>query len=104
MSNRAFYDADVATFLCESADTIIGKITQKHSQELIHQQTGAWANQIEILHSSLQNFTDGHLLFEVLIPRMGRRVDAVLIYKNILNIRTIVRIRNGHKIISCCKP
>lgn len=84
MSSRAFYSADIGAFLAESADAIIGKITQNHSQEIVHQQTGAWASQIEILQTTLQDFDDGYLLFEVLIPRMGRRADAVLIYKNIL--------------------
>jgi DUF2075 family protein len=74
----------MGTFLADSTDAIIGKITQNHSQEIVYQQTGAWASQIEILQTALQNFENGYILFEVLIPRMGRRVDAVLIYKNIL--------------------
>lgn len=84
MSSRAFYNADIASFLAESPDAIIGKITQNHSQEIVHQQTGAWASQIEILQLALQDLDEGYLLFEVLIPRMGKRADAVLIYKNIL--------------------
>lgn len=84
MSSRAFYNADIASFLADSADAIIGKITQNHSQEIVHQQTGAWASQIEILQIALQDLEEGYLLFEVLIPRMGKRADAVLIYKNIL--------------------
>lgn len=84
MSSRAFYSADLATFRSESVDAIIGKITQNHSQEIVHQQTGAWASQIEILQNTLQDLEEGYLLFEVLIPRMGRRADAVLIYQNVL--------------------
>ncbi|BBB58278.1 hypothetical protein UNDKW_0005 [Undibacterium sp. KW1] len=84
MSNRAFYTADVTSFLNESTDSIIGKITQNHSQELLHQQTGAWLSQIDILQESMQGFNEGYLFFEFQIPRMGRRADAVLIYKNII--------------------
>lgn len=84
MSRRAYYSALVQDFLNESTDSIIGKITQNHSQNLEHLQTGAWRQQIEILQRELQNFKCGYILFEVLIPRMGRRADTVLIYKNFI--------------------
>lgn len=84
MSNRAYYSANIVDFLIESADSIIGKITQNHSQNLEHLQTGAWAGQIEILQVALQFLNAGHILFEVKIPRMGRRADVVLIYKDLI--------------------
>lgn len=84
MVNRAFYIAEVVHFISESVDSIVGKITQHHSQDLVHQQTGAWAKQIEILQNALCTYKEGVLLFEVQIPRMGRRADAVLLYKDIL--------------------
>jgi hypothetical protein len=84
MSSRSFYNAEVLDFLRESPDAIIGKITQRHSQEITHEQTGAWLNQIQLLQKCLVNLNEGFLLFEVLIPRMGKRADVVLIYKNIL--------------------
>lgn len=84
MGNRAYYASTVTLFLLESPDAIIGKITQDHSQDLVHQQTGAWAKQIEILQIALKPFGEGHILFEVQIPRMGRRADAVFIYQDII--------------------
>lgn len=84
MSSRSFYNADVLDFLRESPDAILGQITRNHSQEITHEQTGAWLSQIALLQKCLANLTEGFLLFEVLIPRMGKRADAVLIYKNLL--------------------
>ncbi|MBC3883166.1 DUF2075 domain-containing protein [Undibacterium sp. LX40W] len=84
MSSRSFYNAEVPDFLRESPDAIIGKITQRHSQEINHEQTGAWLSQINLLQKCLAGLTEGFLLFEVLIPRMGKRADVVLIYKDIL--------------------
>lgn len=84
MSHRAYYSAEVVHFLIEPVDSIIGKITQNHSQSLEHLQTGAWARQIEILHDAIQPLREGHILFEVQIPRMGKRADAVLIHKNLI--------------------
>lgn len=84
MSSRSFYNAEVVDFLRESPDAIIGKITQHHSQEITHEQTNAWLHQIRLLQECFAPPTEGFLLFEVLIPRMGRRADVVLIYKSIL--------------------
>jgi len=84
MSRRAYYSAELSAFLIESADSIVGKITQNHPQNIEHLQTGAWRKQIEILQRELKDLTSGHILFEVLIPRMGRRADAVFIYKDLI--------------------
>jgi DUF2075 family protein len=84
MSRRAYYSAPLIDFLSESADSIIGKIAQNHAQNLEHLQTGAWRQQIEILQRELQHLHSGHILFEALIPRMGRRADVVLIHQDLI--------------------
>lgn len=84
MSRRALYGADVSAFLLQTPDTIAGQLSLQLGQHATQEQKSAWMEQAKILHEVLVDFTDGYLLFEVLIPRMGRRVDAVLIVKNIL--------------------
>ncbi|MES2047017.1 MAG: DUF2075 domain-containing protein [Pseudomonadota bacterium] len=84
MSRRALYGADVLTFLLETPDSIAGQLSLQLGQHATQEQKSAWIEQAKILHEVLVDFTDGYLLFEVLIPRMGRRVDAVLIVRNIL--------------------
>ncbi|HYD63161.1 MAG TPA: DUF2075 domain-containing protein [Noviherbaspirillum sp.] len=84
MGVRAFYVATVRDFLQESLDSIVGKISQQHSQDIVQLQMGAWQREIELLKECLPPFVDGHILFELQIPRMGRRADAVLIYRNII--------------------
>ncbi|MDO9194492.1 MAG: DUF2075 domain-containing protein, partial [Undibacterium sp.] len=84
MSRRALYGADVSAFLLQPPDTIAGQLSLQLGQHATQEQKSAWIEQAKILHEVLLDFTDGYLLFEVLIPRMGRRVDAVLIVKNIL--------------------
>ena len=45
MSNRAYYSANVSEFLSTSPDSIIGKLTGHHSQDLVHfRQTREKAN------------------------------------------------------------
>lgn len=84
MSSRAYYAEKVTDFLAESVDSVIGKITQNHPQSLEHLQTGAWSKQVEILQSAINKFDDGHIFFEFQIPRMGRRADVVIIYKDLI--------------------
>lgn len=84
MSNRAYYSAEIAHFLNEPVESVIGKITQNHPQSLEHLQTGAWEGQIEILQAAIKPLNEGHILFEMQIPRMGKRADAVLIYKDFI--------------------
>lgn len=84
MGARAFYNAAVGDFLQESIDSVVGKISQHHSQDIAHLQMGAWQREIELLKECLPSFKDGHILFELQIPRMGRRADAVLIFQNII--------------------
>lgn len=84
MSRRAYYSAPLKEFLQESIPSVIGKITQHHAQNIEHLQTNAWSSQVQLLQKALSWLDGGHILFEVLIPRMGRRADTVLIYKNFL--------------------
>lgn len=84
MGVRAFYVATVRDFLQESLDSIVGKISQQHSQDIVQLQMGAWQREIELLKECLSPFVAGHILFELQIPRMGRRADAVLIYRNVI--------------------
>lgn len=84
MSNRAYYSATVKEFLTNSSDEIIGIITNRHSQDLMHLQTNAWLEQIVILKKHLQAYQVGYIYFEMLIPRMGKRADVVYIVDGII--------------------
>lgn len=46
-------------------------------------QNNSWTQQIPILKSELRDF-EGDIFFEFSIPRMGKRVDTLLIIKNIV--------------------
>ncbi len=82
---RSFYRDTVSTFLLTSADAIVGQLAQSHSQHLVQQQTGAWLEQIQILKDQLLVLPDdAFLFFEFVIPRMGKRVDCVLVVQGII--------------------
>lgn len=84
MSKRAFYSNSISNFLNQKSDSIIGEITQSHSQDIVHLQTNAWKEQIIILQEQLSPVTEGEIFFELLIPRMGKRADVIILHQNII--------------------
>jgi len=75
----SYFDAPIAEFLTTPADAILGQLTQAHAHALEHLQRNAWLSEIDIFKQVLAGRTDGHLFLEFLIPRMGKRADAVLV-------------------------
>lgn len=60
-------------------DKILGQLIRNHDFAAENLQRNAWIKQIEILKSQLPGFKHGQIYFEFSIPRMGKRVDNVLI-------------------------
>ena len=82
---RSYYSAQISEFLQQSAAEILGVIHSNDiSAETTIQQSNTWESEIEILKDQLCSFEDGRIIFEYTIPRMGKRVDAVVLYKNIV--------------------
>ena len=77
-SSRAWYSAPIADFLDSQPDTIIGRLATNCDFSLLATQTEAWLAQIGFLQERLVGLT-GALFMEFNIPRMGRRIDAVLL-------------------------
>ena len=82
---RSYYSASIADFLRQSDREILGIIHANDiSAETTIQQSNTWESEITILKDQLRAFSDGRIIFEYTIPRMGKRVDAVVLYKNIV--------------------
>jgi len=80
--NRAFYSNFADKFVLENSDSIFGQITRNYDLHKLNiQQANAWKEQIVILKNSLDNLS-GKIYFEFTIPRMGKRVDNILIVDN----------------------
>lgn len=79
-----YYSDTISDFLSKSEETIIGTITNNgrlgHTRR---ESQDAWRYQIELLKEVLKE-VEGHLFFEFSIPRMGKRVDCLLIIKNVV--------------------
>lgn len=78
-----YYSDKIADFLEKRPETIIGEISVNGRLGHINTELYAWEFQIKLLKEVLQKH-EGHLFFEFSIPRMGKRVDCLLIIKNIV--------------------
>jgi hypothetical protein len=78
MGVRAYYHAPIALFCADDEDRILGILAGHHHHDLDIQQRFAWVQQIAILRTALSGLA-GEVLLECLIPRMGKRADAVIL-------------------------
>jgi hypothetical protein len=81
--NRAYYAAPVESFLKENPTTILGTLADHYEFGLEDQQKYAWKIQIDVLKQALSDIS-GFVFFEFSIPRMGKRVDVILLSKGIV--------------------
>ena len=76
--NRYYYSDTITTFLKSNPDEILGKMVASNTFKLEQSQRDAWMEEIVILQKSLSNYR-GSIYLEYSIPRMGKRIDAVVI-------------------------
>jgi hypothetical protein len=84
MIDRAYYKDKILAFLNTNPDQILGELSSKHDFALDIMQRNAWIEQIATLKKNLSDFQDGYIFFEFSIPRMGKRVDALLVIEGVI--------------------
>lgn len=83
MINRFFYKSSITNFLKTPVDTIFGQMSRADEMDTAATQKYAWEQEIEIMKESLMpyNDEDAWILFEYTIPRLGKRVDVVVLLR-----------------------
>lgn len=78
MMTRAYYFKPISGFMADTDNHVLGELTRQHEFSLEEQQRNAWLVQIRSIKNWLRA-VDGHIAFEYSIPRMGKRIDCVII-------------------------
>jgi hypothetical protein len=81
---RSYYSNTISDFLTDDSDKILGQLIRNHDFAAENLQRNAWIKQIEILKAQLKTFEYGQIYFEFSIPRMGKRVDNILIIEDFI--------------------
>ena len=84
MVKRSYYSNDIQSFLNQDNYSIFGEITTNDQFSAEDLQKNTWNREIEILKRELSQSLDGHIIFEYTIPRIGNRIDNIVIYKGII--------------------
>ena len=78
LARSAYYSSSIETFSVEEAANVIGQLSLGSEFPVEPSQRDAWNAEIEILKDSLMGLP-GTVFFEYVVPRIGSRIDAVVI-------------------------
>jgi hypothetical protein len=81
--SRAWYSAPIAVFVSASSNEVLGNLTRHSEFSVDETQRDAWLTEIRFLQENLRGVS-GRLFLEFSIPRMGSRVDVVLLTEAIV--------------------
>ena len=85
VTSRAYYDDVVEDFLDRSSDEILGLLTRNSAFSIEATQRDAWLEQIRLLRVSLEGYRGrGKVYFEYAVPRLGKRIDVVLLLDHVI--------------------
>ena len=77
-SSSAYYAEPISSFLSQSTAHILGELSRPGVFSITPDQSSAWEDEIALLKEALQGI-DGFLCLEFDVPRIGSRIDAVVI-------------------------
>ncbi|MCR5249242.1 MAG: DUF2075 domain-containing protein [Lachnospiraceae bacterium] len=83
---RCLYENDIDSFLAMDKDSVFGKLCERYHGDAQTTTREAWEGEIEILQKELIPWkgSEGHIVFEYDIPRLGKRIDVVLLLRGIV--------------------
>ena len=83
---RCLYNSTFASFLYKDINSIFGIVCDNYHGDALTTTREAWKSEIEIMRNVVAklNDTNGQIIFEYDIPRLGKRIDLVLLYCGIV--------------------
>ena len=83
---RTYYQSSCEAFRAKTSEEILGEIVSHNAFALEQMQRDAWIYQINLLKTVVASLFGGGIAFEYTIPRIGARIDNVLIYNGVIYI------------------
>ena len=85
LDGRWYYGDTISNFLAREADFVLGHLVLNTGFAVDIEQRRAWVAQVEILQSALTQLDEaGHIYFEFAVPRLGKRIDAVVAIRHLV--------------------
>ena len=85
-SVRCLYNNNFINFYKESNNSIFGKLCDNYHGIDLTTTRDAWKEEISIIKNIIKSYKDedGQVIFEYNIPRLGKRIDVVLLFRGII--------------------
>lgn len=86
LMTRCLYHASIHEFLQQSPVALLGTFVNNYHGVAMTTTNEAWADEIHIVQETLQPWKDedGQVIFEYDIPRLGKRIDVVLLLRGLI--------------------
>ncbi len=86
LMTRCLYHAPIHEFLQQSSEALLGTFVNNYHGVAMTTTNEAWADEIRIMQEVLQPWKDedGQVIFEYDIPRLGKRIDVVLLLRGLI--------------------
>jgi len=81
---RAYYSNTIQAFITADPNEVLGEIVSNSQFDVEILSRNTWQEEIQILRRELSGFGFGHILFEYTIPRIGSRIDSIVLYQGIV--------------------
>ena len=84
--SRCLYNSSFEKFINADDNSIFGALCDNYHGDALTTTREAWRSEISIIKGVLLNYADknGQVIFEYDIPRLGKRIDVVLLFKGIV--------------------
>lgn len=84
--SRCLYNSSFKEFINADDNSIFGVLCERYHGEALTTTREAWKAEISIMKDILRNYEekDGEIVFEYDIPRLGKRIDVVLLLEGII--------------------
>lgn len=85
-STRCLYNSNIETFLDKDKEAILGILCERYHGDALTTTREAWIGEIKILQEQLSYWknSNSQIIFEYDIPRLGKRLDVVILLNGII--------------------
>ncbi|MBO7557071.1 MAG: DUF2075 domain-containing protein [Bacteroidaceae bacterium] len=86
MPNRCLYTSTFAGFLSQDPLAVLGALHNNYHGDSLTTTDEAWMSEISLMQQVLEPWKDevGQIIFEYDIPRLGKRIDLVLLLRGLI--------------------
>ena len=84
--SRCLYNSSFEKFITTDENSIFGALCDNYHGDALTTTREAWKSEISIMQNVIATLNDekGQIIFEYDIPRLGKRIDVVLLYRGII--------------------